>query len=184
MSQNRAGTVMSATALIASAIALIKSQRVSAAELTTVTLDKATQDLLVAIAAATGETLDTVKSILDKMIAPVSPVSPVSPGGTIIGYALNLPSGITGRITISQVPHAYRLPAIDIDDDYSFSLKAWPTNAGLIYVGFSDVSVTNQLEGAWPLILNEAISYRVQRASALYVGGTVVGDSVTYSVEQ
>ncbi len=100
------------------------------------------------------------------------------------GYAPNMPSGITGRVTISQLNHAYQLPAISIPDDYYLILKAWPGNTGLIYVGFSAVGVTNQLEQAYSLIPNEFIGYRVQVASVLYVGGNFINDSVTYTVEQ
>ncbi len=173
-SNNRTGTALGATALIAAAIALIRSQRVSAAG--TVTLDDATKQLLIGIAQASGESLETVKSILAQML---------NPGGvTIKGYPSNFPAGITGRITINQLNHAYQLPGFSIPDDVRLVLKAWPTNAGLIYIGFTAIGVTNQLEGAYPLILNEPIAYRVQRASQLYGAGTVVGDSFTYTAEQ
>jgi hypothetical protein len=175
MAQNRTNTVMSASALIASAVALIRSgSTVSASG--SVTLDKATQDLLIAIAAASGESLDAVKAILAQMQG--------SGAITIKGYPSNFSSGIIGRITFSQANRAYRLPAINIPDDVHLVIKAWPANGGLIYVGFSDVAVTTQLEQAYPLLPNEFVGYRVKVGSALYVSGNTVGDSVLYTAEQ
>ena len=174
---DRTARGLSVASMIASAVALMQSRVAAAGNV--VTLDEATQKLLIAIAQATGQSLETVQAILLALQGEALDVN-------VKGYAANRPSGITGRIFINQINtvKAYRLPAFLIPDDYHIVLKAWPANIGLIYVGFSQLAVTNSLDQAYPLIRNESILYRVTSADALYVSGNTVTDSVTYTVEQ
>lgn len=169
----KAGAIMAVTG----ALALLKTRKAKAAEgpvIGTVSLDDATTALLEAIAQANGETLEAVFNTLEEL---------KGLSVNVRGYPANTDTIVSGRVAVTAVGTVTQLPDIDIPDDMQLQLKAWPTNAGLIYVGNAQ-STAGNINQIWPLIANEGINYRVKNANAIYISGTAVGDWLAYTVEQ
>ena len=78
---------------------------------------------------------------------------------------------------------AYRLPECSVPDDMPLVIKAYPTNAGMIFVGESASAAINPNQ-SYPLLPNEAVAYRVKNADAIYISANTAGDSVVCTVEQ
>ncbi|MDP2729129.1 MAG: hypothetical protein Q8O55_01445 [Dehalococcoidales bacterium] len=169
-------------ALIASAIAM--ARKVKAAPLNggaggssggqvgnTLTLDEATMNLLIAIAAS-GADLQTLVSELLTAVANLH-----------LAVVPNTDTLAAGRLSIGALNQWYQLPDAPVPDGMTLQLKGWPTNGGLIYVSDSEANVTNP-NAVWPLLPNEAIGYNVQNLNAIFVSGTVVGDLVCWTFER
>jgi hypothetical protein len=171
----KAGVVLGGAALVTAAIALIKERTAFAAE-GVVTLDEATMDLLIAMAQTGADVEELVARIIGS----------IEGGETTIqvqGYPPNAESIATTRVLIGAIDTAYGLPDIVVPDDMNLQLKGWPTNAGIIYVGYSRATVID-LNQVWPLLANEAIGYRVKNAKGIFISGTVPGDWLALTVEQ
>jgi len=171
--KDRGNAVLGAGAIMASAVALLNSGKVSAGE-----LDEATRQLILAIAQNSAATLESVNAILEQLSA----------GGEIKGYAPNSYNIRVARLFINNLTLAIHLPSINIPDDTHLLIKAWPANVGLIYVGNSATSVIPTAGGiitdAWPLLPNEIVGYKLKNSNTVYIGGNTIGDSFVISVEQ
>jgi len=171
----KAGVVLGGAALVTAAIALAK-QRVALAAEGVITLDEATMNLLIAMAQTSADLEQLVERIIGSL-----------EGGevalTVQGYPPNTETITATRVLIAAVNTAYQLPDIVVPDDMNLQLKGWPTNAGIIYVGYSRATCIN-INQVWPLLANEAIGYRVKNANAIFISGTVPGDWLAITVEQ
>jgi len=164
--KSNAALVLSSGAAIAAAIAL--SKKVSAEP-----LDEANTNLLIAIA----QGIEALNQNILKLI-------PGEPGAlTIQGYPPNVTGIEISRITIAALNTAYRLPDIEVPDGFTILIKAWPTNAGIIYVAKSDPDARN-INQVWPLIFNDFLGEAVTNADIFYISGTNVGDFVSVFAAQ
>jgi hypothetical protein len=176
LAQNRTSTVISATALVTAAIALMKSSQVYAAG--EVTLDEATRNLIIAIAAASGESLETVKAILDKMTGGSIP--------SLITANILYPPNSLGidvlRLIIVAANTPYQGPHLQIRNGYVAAIKADPRNAvgGFVNIG-QDATVN--INSAWPLIPNEGLTLNIQNADQIWYSG-LAGDALILIIER
>lgn len=168
-----AGIAVGAAALIASAVALMKTQQVKASGIIdyTVALDEASQQLLLAIA----QSMESEQGYSQQLVDIISNMS--------LATVPNTDSIIATRVQVPAVGRTQQLPDIKVPDDMILQIKSWPTNGGMVYVGNSPTTAAN-INQIWPLLPSEAIGYRVQNASAIYISGTVPGDFVAITVEQ
>jgi len=172
----KTGIVLGGAALVASAIALAKQRVALAAPGGEVTLDEATMNLLIAMAQSSAD----IEQLVDQILGSLG-------GGPVTlqvqGYPPNADTGVATRVGIAAVGVPYQLPDIVVPDDMILQLKGWPTNGGLILVGFSRSGCTNPNQ-VWPLLANEAIGYRVKNAKEISISGTALGDWCAITVEQ
>ncbi len=172
MGERNAGKVLASAALLSSALALFQSRQAKAAEDgKTLPADAAALELLAAIAQSNVETAQFSAELLEATTDMALAVVP------------NADTIISTRVLIAAVLRAYNLPDIVVPDDMELQIKGWPTNAGIIYVGYSRATAFN-IESAWPLLANEAIGYRIHNADEIWVSGTVAGDLAAITVEQ
>ncbi len=155
--------VLSTAAAIAAAAALLAKRPASAESTGVVTLDEVSINLLIAIAQGI-ENLNLE-------------------GGFVQGWPPNTDNIEIARIDIAALNTAYRLPAIEVPDGFTLLVKAWPTNAGIIYVARSDPDARN-VNQVWPLLPNDFFGVAIKNAHLLYISGTAVGDFATVLVEQ
>lgn len=99
---------------------------------------------------------------------------------------VNSDGGITNAVVVcAAAGTAYGLPHISIPNGRAVILKSHPSNAfgALILI---DPSPTNCLRiiGAYPLAVNEAVSYYIADTSVLYVSSTIAGSVLVISVER
>ena len=94
---------------------------------------------------------------------------------TFQGYPPNVDDVEITRITINALVTAYQLPDIAVPDGFTIVIKAWPTNAGLIYVARSAPDARNVAQ-VFPLLPNDFVGEAVTNADVFYISGTAVGD--------
>jgi hypothetical protein len=99
----------------------------------------------------------------------------------IQGYPPNVNDIQICRIVIAAINTSYQLPDIDVPDNFQLVIKAWPTNAGTIYVGKSDTEARD-LNQVYPLVGNDSIAEAVTNANLFYVSGTNVNDCISVFV--
>ena len=97
----------------------------------------------------------------------------------------NAKSIITTIVVCQNAGQAYQLPHIQIINGKSVLLKSHPSNApgSFVLIGRSPPGCLNLL-GAYPLAVNESISYMIQDTVALYVSSTVAGSVLVITAEQ
>ncbi len=166
MSDDKTALAVSATAAIAAAIALLKTRPATTAPSSVVALDEAALNLLIAIAAG-------IEDLNQNILV----------GGVGQGWPPNCDNVEIARIPITALATATRLPAIAVPDGFTLIIKAWPTNAGIIYVARSDPDARN-INQVVPLIPNDFVGFNIKNADKLYISGTTVGDFATVLVEQ
>ena len=164
--------VVGSAAAIAAAIALPK-KTASAKSSGIVSLDEAAINLLIAIA----QGIENLNQSFQNLI-------PGEPGQMVIqGWPPNTDNVEIARIGIAALNTAYQLPDIIVPDGFTLLVKAWFTNAGIIYVARSDPDARN-INQVWPLIPNDFVGVNIKNANRLFLSGTAVGDFATLLVEQ
>jgi hypothetical protein len=90
-----------------------------------------------------------------------------------------------GRLQLTGVLQAVKLPDLSIPDGFALVIKSHPTNpiGSFILVASSKTDATNQ-DTSWPLIPGESIAYKIKNASSIYVAATVAPAYVSWTVEQ
>lgn len=171
--------VFGGAALVGSALLLASKNKAAAAPGGTVALQESVMELLIAIAAASGDTLRTSEALL----AAVQNLSINTKG-----YVPNADTAIMTRVAIAALDTPYRLPDIEVPDDMQLLMKAWPTNAGIIYVAREGPYARN-VNQSYPLLPNENYGLRVKNANELWVAGitgagSFAGDFLAVTVEQ
>lgn len=83
---------------------------------------------------------------------------------------------------------AYQLPDIEVPDDMELVIKNDPRNpiapvATIIQIAPNAPSALN-IDQSWPLVVNEAINYRVKNANSLYVSSNLAATFVDITVEE
>lgn len=165
--------ILSGTAAVASIIAATKK----AAAAAPTEFPPEVLSLLQAIAEAVGVTVQDLEALL----AAVQGLS-----FNVQGYPPNADYPLSGRIDCQVALQPYRLPPIDVPDDFSIVIKSWPNNPAppaLIYVAKASGEAINPYS-IWPLIQNEQIPYRIKDASQIWVAATVVPAAIVWTVEQ
>lgn len=165
----------SVTAIIASAIALSKKAKASAAEHGNRS-EAAILELMEAILAVLERSQVVVDPLLLERL-----IQALDRG--INGYPANTRFITAGRVAIGALNRAYRMPQVPVPEGMQVALKGWHTNAGIIYVGGSDAAAIN-INQSWPLLPSELIWYQVRNLEEIRVSGDTVGDFVAYTVEQ
>jgi hypothetical protein len=89
---------------------------------------------------------------------------------------------------VGALPPAARwiqLPDISVIDDMSLILKAWPVNpiGSLVFVA-ETAAYTQNPDTSYPLMPNEAVTYRVKNAVSIYVAANVAACWVIVTAEQ
>lgn len=169
---SKAGYVVGAGGVIAAIWALSQRQKEPTA---VVTLDADTLKLLATMASNIGSIDDDTSAILAAL-----GVDPDIPAPGVVPNA----NGITAtRVLIAAPGIAYRFPSIMVPDDMHLVIKAWPTNAGIIYVGGAAHEAIN-VNQSYPLLPNDLVSYRVDNAERIWVSGDTAGDFVVCTAEQ
>jgi hypothetical protein len=169
--ENTGKAVLGGAALVSVAI-LLAQNKVKAAGGGAVTLDAETLQLLIAMAATSAD----IEQLLNQIIGQAGQIQ-------VAGYPLNTRTAISVRVRIPALNTSYPLPDIEIPDGFALQIKGWPTNGGIVYIAQSDSAARN-INQVWPILPNEAVGYFIKNAKALYVSGTVIGDSCVVTVEQ
>ena len=158
---------------------MVLSARVAPSPLPGSTLDVAALKRLTD--ALNGLDINSLKQALDSLTNVIS--NPDQPSQSVIqGYPNNATSLIIVRILCPTIiPESYRFADIPVPNGMSLLIKGWPTNLGLVYVGYSP---TIDVNTSYPLARNETLSVAVQNANALYVSAVNAGDSVVLLVER
>ena len=179
---SQAAVVISVAAAIAAAWALLQERAQAApSEGQIFGLDDATMNLLIAIAQASGnidsntlEALNKLQQIIDK----------IGTGG-LGGWPPSAKGTRTFTVLCPAVATAYPVPDMEIPDGMALAIKSSPLNAiaSLIFVARTPAECTNP-NSAWPLALNEAITYQVKNANAFFVSTNVAGSIAIFTAEQ
>jgi len=142
-------------------------------------LDQTTKDLLVAIAAASGDTDENVQAIKD-LLAKFG-----GSNGTQFVVS-NTRSATFTRTWTAIAGVAVRLATLIVPDTMELVLKGWPTNGNVIYIAESQPAAQSPGQGAaYPLLPNETLHLKIHDASVLWVASFLnPGDSVVYGAEQ
>jgi hypothetical protein len=168
--------VMSTTSALAGILNFM-TKRASASSGDIVSLDDATLKLIAAMA-INLDNIDTDTDVLADILAAIQEISISS--GNIAANNKNAISNVVQGLAASK---AYQLPDCNIPDQRTLTIKAYPTNAGLVYVARSASEAVNWQQ-AWPLMPNESIGYRIRNAKEVWVSFTVAGESAVFTVEQ
>lgn len=174
---NKAGVFLGSSALIASAVALLKVRQASAEPLPTageLGLDEATMNLLVAMA-QTGQKID---ENIYKLLLAIAETN-----GGEAGVLENMDDFTSFRQIPVAINTATQLPDRKIPYKYQLVVKAYHTNPGIIYVAHNAADCTN-INSSYTLLANEAVELQISNASRVYISSTVLGDSVICIVEQ
>lgn len=155
----------------AAAIVLALRKQAGVAPGGIVSLDDATMQLLVTIAAQTGK--------IDVIIEAINNIA-LTGGVAVVPNADTIRST---RLQIAALNTPYQLPDVPVPDTMELLIKGWPGNFGIIYIAENQPSATN-INQVWPIIANELVAYKVKNANCIWVSGTVVGDFVGFTVEQ
>jgi hypothetical protein len=174
-----AAVVISVGAAIAAAWALLQ-KRAQAAPGQILSLDEATMKLLIAIAQASGnidtntlDALDKLQEIIDK----------IGVGGR--GWPPNTEGTRAFSVACPIAATPYQASDMLVPDGLSLAIKSSPVNAAasLMYVARTPAECTNP-NSAWPLVRNEAITFRVKNANAFYVSTDTAGSTAIFTAEQ
>jgi len=186
MAETDKGTAIAAgiggVALVTAAIALAQKRVAKAAPggEGAISLDSETMQLLIAMAQTTAD----IEQLVDRILGSLGGLG--GSGGVnlqVQGYPPNTETITATRVQIVAINTFYELPDIVVPEGMVLQFKGWPTNAGLIYVGYSRATVVN-INQVWPLLANEAIGYAVKNTDGIYISGTVAGDWCVMTVEQ
>jgi hypothetical protein len=94
------------------------------------------------------------------------------------------PAKILTQVIVPGAPMvAERLPDIVIPPNMAIVIKAFVGNFGLVYVGKTKTEAEN-VNVAYAMIFNEAISYKVSNANQIWVAAALLGEGVHITVEQ
>ncbi len=180
MSENKGHSgiaLISTSALIASAFALIKARQASAQPLPLageLGLDEATMNLLLAIAQASISIEESTALIL-KGLKNI-------PGDGII--AKENPENFAAFVVLPTIVNrAIGLPQRHIPWDHALVIKAYHTNAGTMFIAQNAADAQN-VNSSYPLIANEAVELKIRNADKVWVTANTLGDSVVCIVEQ
>lgn len=98
-------------------------------------------------------------------------------------YGVNQPYVMTQGIICAVAGQNYQLPSYDIPEGHQLVIKALSTNTGLAYVT-SDPKIQNNPNSSYPLLANEAVTYRIKNTSTIYIAAAVANEGVSITVEQ
>ena len=182
--KSNAPLVFAGGAAVAAALLAWRSRSAQAAN-GNVVLDKATMDLLAAIAAACGD-IDLSMAKLDDILAALTQGGGNVPGQ---GWPANRSGIRCATMPLAAATTGYQLPVQPVPSGFTVLVKGYPTNAGLVFVGEDLSYVTNIPAGGaggsvWPLLPNEGIGFQVDDVSRIWVAAATAGDMVSWAVER
>lgn len=131
-------------------------------------------NLIIAIA----KSADNIDADMDTLISKLGEA-----GITVQGWPENCNAIQTVRIICTVANQAYQLPDMDIPDGFQLLVKAWPLNAGLIYVGEDQSAATNP-NRIFALNRSETVGIAIVSGNVAWVSATVAGDSVCLICEK
>ena len=172
---------MSTAAAIAAALAWIKSSSAQAAPENRGGLNMSNFKLpeefvnLIAAIAASADGIDENTLQLIKEIAKISI--------DVQGFPNNVKRIQTVRVVCTVAARAYQLPDITIPNGMQLTIKAWPLNGNLIYVGEDQAAAIN-INRIHALAASEQVFYFVKSAKTIWVSAVVPGESVTITSEK
>ena len=110
---------------------------------------------------------------------------PSGGGGSGYSFPANTESIQIVRIPITVANTAIKGPDLIVPDGFYLVIKSDPTNpaGSFVYVGESSSAVIN-INLAYPLVPNEAISYGVTDANVVYISGSAAGMFVLFTAEK
>lgn len=99
------------------------------------------------------------------------------------GYPKNCDDFEAIPITITALNTAINVQDMAVPDGFQVVVKAWPTNAGLIYVAKS-AQKGRAGRDVVPLLPDGTVGYYLINTNLLYISGTAVNDVAVITVEQ
>jgi hypothetical protein len=139
---------------------------------------------LMDLLSAWAQTTDDISTVVAQILAAL----PTLGGGTIPvtvqGFPINADQVESGQMSVSTtLPTS--LPNLLIPDDFAINVKAFAGNPAGSYILVSgSKSGASGLATAYPLALNDSISYRVKNASSIWVMATIGPAYINWTVEQ
>ncbi len=163
---------MSTAAAIASALALLKTNAQAAAP---GTIPDELVQLLIAMAGTTETINQNILAINDSL-------QNMAVGQ---GWPPNANSARSTTVLCVAANTAYQCPDLVVPEGMSLAIKSSPANAAgsIVYVARTPAECTNP-NSAWPLALNEAITYQITNAKLLWVSSTIAGSIAVITAEQ
>lgn len=150
------------------ALALRKREPSEVSDETLAHLDQETMQLLAALAATVGAIKDLVENL--KL--------------NVQGYPLNTKTFLTFNVNVVVAGVAVRLPEFLVPDGFQLVVKNHPSNpvGTIMYIGKSLPDAQN-VNSAWPLLINESLGLAVISSDAVWVAATGVS-TLSCVVEQ
>lgn len=193
MYQRKPAKFIGALAAIIAAVEgafLLMRKTVQAAPPTIVGLTKEVMDLLSAMAQGIGaiiEKLDLLDVIIQKLDEVIAAIKNIAPGGAGAGFPPNTDTFAAQFVACPfPQPQSYPLSNIEIPDGFEIELLARNpngVNTGIVYVSPTQPGASGNSQ-AWPLLPNATLRYAVKNANSIFIGATVGGEGVYFTVEQ
>ena len=181
---SQAAVAVSVGAAITAAIALLNNRaQASPTDSQIFSLDEATINLLVAIAQASSNIDSNTLAALTKLQGIIDTIVTGAPGGQ--GWPPNAAGVRILTVLCAVVATPYPVSYMEIPDGMALAIKSSPFNAigSIIFVAKSPAECLNP-NSAWPLALNESITYFVKNANSLNVSTNVAGSIAVFTAEQ
>jgi len=174
---SQAAVVVSVGAAITAALALLQKRAQAAPPEGVVQLPQELWNLIIAIA----NSADSIDTDLNSVIDAINSLTLA--GG--LGWPPNAEGTRSFAVLCVAAATPYQASDMEIPDGMSLAIKSSPLNAALslIFVARTPAECTNP-NSAWPLIPNEAITYQVKNAKAIYVSTNVAGSIAIFTAEQ
>lgn len=101
---------------------------------------------------------------------------------TVQGYPNNATGLEIVRLDIAALNTAYQFPDVEVPNGFQVLFKAWPTNAGIIYLGKTGPDARNVVQ-VCPMLPNDVVTLAIKNSKMVFITGTAVGDFMTMMVE-
>jgi hypothetical protein len=165
---------MSTAAAITSVLALLKNNAQAAQ-------DGTIPDEMLQLLVAMAQTNDAIYQSLTGIKDSIDNLSLT--GGQ--GWPPNANSARSTTVLCVAANTAYQCPDLIVPDGMSLAIKSSPANAvgSIVYVARTPAECTNP-NSAWPLALNEAITYQITNAKLLWVSSPIAGSIAVITAEQ
>ena len=167
MTDNNYGNAVSTATAIGVAAILLKKQAASG--------DTNIPQSLIDLITAMGADLDIITQFVQNF----------QQNSTGQGWPPNTPDFYINRRDFVAINTAFQLDDLAIPDDFDLIIKSWPTNpaGSLLFVGTTKANAENPL-ASYPLVPNEARSFKIQNAQTLWVATSALPAAVSISVEK
>jgi len=175
---SKTAAVMSTAAAIAAALAWLRSGKAEAAP----GVPQIPEELMQLVVAIATDVNHIDKTTLQNILGAIARISL---NIQVQGWPPNAEGTRSFAILCAAAATPYRAFDMEIPDGMSLGIKASPLNAvgSLIYVAKTPAECINP-NSAWPLILNESITYQVKNANAFHVSTNIAGSIAIFTVEQ